>query len=72
VCRLTSVLDCACGATLPADLAAGTTVIQNSLNDQTIRSTTVLSATSNRLQFLRSISTGATLRDALTAPLTPR
>jgi hypothetical protein len=57
---------------LPADLGAGTTVIQNSLNDQTIRSSTVLNASSNSLQLLRSISTGTALNDALVAPLTPR
>jgi hypothetical protein len=47
------------------------TVIQNTLNDQAIRSVTTINVTSNSLDTMRSLNTGGVLRDALGAALTP-
>lgn len=47
------------------------TVIQNTLNDQAIRSVTTINVTSNSLDTMRSLNTGGALRDALGAAVTP-
>lgn len=52
--------------------AGAATVIQNSLNDQTLRAVTTIDAASNSLQFLKNANSFSTLRDALAAPLSPR
>ena len=49
-------------------LQAGTTVIQNTLNNQAIRNTTVLNVSTNSQQFVRDTNLQSTLRDALTLP----
>ena len=56
----------------PGGQAAGVTLIQNALNDQAIRSLTVINASSNSLQMLRSAAAGAAMMDALTQQLGPR
>lgn len=48
------------------------TVIQNSLNDQAIRTVTTINATSNSLDAMRSLNIGSVLRDALSGTLNPR
>lgn len=55
----------------PAPVPGGTagTVIQNTLDDQTIRQSTTLQVVTNGLQFLRSANALATLHEALAAPL---
>lgn len=58
-------------APAPGTVTTGT-LIQNSLNDQTIVNRTVLDASANSLQFIRAANAQTTLRDALTAPLGPR
>jgi hypothetical protein len=45
--------------------AAAATFIQNSLNDQTIQSTTIINATSNSLEHLKNLNTQSALNDAL-------
>lgn len=45
--------------------AAAATFIQNSLNDQTIRSVTVINAVTNSLEFLKSLNAHSTLSEAL-------
>lgn len=52
--------------------AAAATFIQNSLNDQTIQSVTVINATSNSLELLRSMNLHSALQDALTHSATQR
>ena len=43
------------------------TIIQNSLNNQTIRAVTVINASSNSLGLMKSLNFGSTLRDAINA-----
>ena len=64
----------AAGAAVSAGhgLSPGTTLVQNSLDAQAIRVLTVVNASTNSLQLLRSVNLAATLRDALTAPLGSR
>jgi hypothetical protein len=45
--------------------AAAATFVQNSLNDQTIRSTTVVNAATNSLEFLKGINLQSALGQAL-------
>jgi hypothetical protein len=47
------------------DLATPGTVIQNTLNDQTIRSQTIINASSNALGLMKTLNTLASLREAL-------
>lgn len=55
-----------------AQLRAGTVVIQNSLDNQQIRSSTVIDSASNSLRLLQGINAAGSLRDALLAPLAAR
>lgn len=55
-----------------AGAAAGTNVVQNTLDGQAIRSVTTINAVSNSLQSLRQVNALSTLRDALAAPLAGR
>ena len=48
------------------------TVIQNTLNDQSIRSLTTINAAVNSLQILKTLNTGGVLHDALGAAVGPR
>lgn len=47
---------------------SGATIIQNSLNDQSIKSLTVLNVSSNGLQFFKAMNTLSALNDALVPP----
>ncbi len=51
---------------------AGVTLIQNALDGQSIRSLTVVDASSNSLRLLRGAAAATTLLDALAQPLAPR
>ncbi len=55
-----------------ADRAAGALVIQNSVNDQLIRSQTTISATVNSLSLLRAGQFEGGLRDALSNAVGPK
>jgi hypothetical protein len=46
------------------DSAAAGTLVQNSLNDQTIRTQTIINSTVNSLSLLKDLNFQATLRDA--------
>ena len=48
------------------------TVIQNTMDNQAIRSVTVVNATVNSLQILKSLNFGGALRDAIGAGIGPR
>ncbi len=50
----------------------GATIIQNSLDGQTIKSLTVINATTNSLGALQAANAAATLRNALIAPIVSR
>lgn len=52
--------------------AAGALVIQNSVNDQLIRSQTTISATVNSLALLKSLNFASSLRDALNTAVGPK
>lgn len=56
----------------PAQAPAGAIVVQNTLDDQTLRNLTVISTTSNSLRLLQGVNAAGALRDALLAPLAPR
>lgn len=57
----------------PPAFAGGTaTVIQNTLDDQTIRQSTTIDAATNGLRFVREFNVLGTLHEALAAPLAPR
>ncbi|MBC7413942.1 MAG: hypothetical protein H7327_03295, partial [Herminiimonas sp.] len=45
------------------------TVIQNTMDNQTIRSVTVVNATVNSLQILKSLNLNGALRDAISASI---
>lgn len=53
---------------MPVPGVGAGTVIQNTLNDQTIRQSTTLQVVTNGLQFLRSANALATLHEVLTSP----
>ena len=53
----------------PQGLQAATTVIQNSLNNQAVRNTTVLNISTNSQQFVRANNLQNALQDALTLRL---
>lgn len=48
------------------------TVIQNTMDNQAIRSVTVINAAVNSLQILKSLNLGSALRDAIGASIGPR
>ena len=50
----------------------GGTIIQNSLNDQTIRNQTAINATVNTGGMLRALNVGASLNNALSTAVAPR
>ncbi|QNA89510.1 hypothetical protein G4G28_15410 [Massilia sp. Dwa41.01b] len=50
----------------------GGTIIQNSLNDQLIKSQTAINATVNSAGMLRALNFGASLNNALSTALGPR
>lgn len=57
----------------PGALAAPlTTYIQNTLNDQTLRSQTVIQATSNGLSMVKSLNLQTTLSEAIVNAIRPR
>ena len=58
--------------TLMQTAPAGTTVIQNSLNNQVIRNTTVLSIGTNSQQLVKAMNLQSALQDALNLPLSAR
>jgi hypothetical protein len=51
--------------------SAAATFIQNSLNDQTIRSITVVNAATNSLEFLKGINLQSSLNQALSNAVAP-
>ncbi|MBJ7311640.1 hypothetical protein ACFOLJ_28525 [Rugamonas sp. CCM 8940] len=55
-----------------AERAAGALVIQNSVNDQLIRSQTTISATVNSLSLLKALQFEGGLRDALSNVVGPK
>lgn len=55
-----------------SQLRAGVTVIQNSLDNQSIKSSTLIDSASNSLRLLQGINANSSLRDALLAPLAAR
>lgn len=46
-------------------LGSGATLVQNTLNDQTIRTATVITSTVNSMSLLKDLNFQATIRDAL-------
>lgn len=46
-------------------LGSGATLVQNSLNDQTIRTATVITSTVNSMSLLKDLNFQSTIRDAL-------
>jgi hypothetical protein len=56
------------GGTSTASTAGGApaTIVQNTLNNQSIQTRTVIDATTNALSLARGVNTAAALRDALT------
>ena len=55
-----------------ANALGGALVVQNSLDGQTIKSLTVIDATTNSLGALQTLNAAGALRNALIAPLVPR
>jgi len=55
-----------------AENLLGGTIIQNSLNDQTIRNQTSINATVNTAGMLRALNFGASLNNALSTSVGPR
>jgi hypothetical protein len=53
------------------DQLSGTTVVQNSLNDQAIRTQTVINASANSLGLLQSLNFGRSLAEALAGAAGP-
>lgn len=57
---------------VPMGQSAGALVIQNSVNDQLIRSQTTISSTVNSLSLLKSLNFEGGLRDALSNAVVPK
>jgi hypothetical protein len=53
------------GNTFQLTSGAPGSIIQNTLNDQTIKSMTVINATSNSLNLIKNLNTQGTLNDAI-------
>ena len=66
VVAATSVAGAAAGvAAAPASLPAAATVVQNTLDNQTIQTRTLIDATTNAMSLAKSINAAGALRDAL-------